>query len=154
MQPSPRQTADQAPGLSLLELAKLGHDLRAAYDEVLREAAPENQRQLLRASADRLNEPPVTSVSPQRSPASNPVEASFASADPNADTFVFNLAPLGVDPAERACLLEALRVAREKLSACASKMPASSIARAGAETLMTNIDDLALLLTGDRAFFQ
>jgi hypothetical protein len=83
MQPSPRQTADQAPGLSLLELAKLGHDLRAAYDQVLREAAPENQRQLLRALADRLNEPPVTSVSPRRSPAKQqfggwPTDGGFA----------------------------------------------------------------------------
>ena len=154
MQPSPRPTLDQAPGLSLLELAKLGHDLRAAYDQVLREAAPEDQRQLLRALADRLHEPPVTSVSSRRAPDGNPIETGLACADRMADVFVFNAAPLGIDAAERACLLDALRVAREKLVGCASRMPAGSVARAGAETLMANIDDLALLLTGDRAFFQ
>jgi hypothetical protein len=50
--------------------------------------------------------------------------------------------------------LDALRVARDRISGCASKMPAGSVAREAAETLMANINDLALLLTGDRAFFH
>ena len=154
MQPSPRPTPEQAPRLNILELAKLGYELRAAYDQVLREAAPEDQRQLLRALSDRLNEPPLTSVSPLPSLQANLTGMGLPSAHSWSDTFEFNVAPLGIDPAERACLLDALRVAREKIKGCASKMPTGSVARAGAETLMTNIDDLALLLTGDRAFFQ
>lgn len=121
---------------------------------MLREAAPEDQQQLLRALADRLHEPPVTSVSSQPSPDNNLIETGLACADPMADVFIFNDAPLGINPAERACLLDALRVARDRISGCASKMPAGSVARGAAETLMANINDLALLLTGDRAFFH
>ena len=142
------------PRLNLLELAKLGYDLRAEYDQVLREGAPEEQQQLLRALADRLHEPSVTSLAPQPSPDSALIETGLACADPTADMFVFDDAPLGISPAERACLLDALRVARERISGCASKMPLGSVARGATETLMANIDDLAMLLTGDRVFFH
>lgn len=153
MQPSLRPAPDQAPRLSLLELAKLGYDLRAAYDQVLREAAPDDQRQLLRALADRLQEPGAAEALRSASNNGGPSTANIRG-NPEADTLVFAAAPLGIDAAERACLMEALGAAREKLGGCASKMPAGSVARAGAETLMANIDDLALLLTGDRDFFQ
>jgi hypothetical protein len=57
------------------------------------------------------------------------------------------------DAAEQERLLSALRDARRALVRAAESMPRRSVTRAGTDLIVTNIDDLAQLLTGSREHF-
>ncbi|MFN3686712.1 hypothetical protein [Salinarimonas sp.] len=57
------------------------------------------------------------------------------------------------DEAEQARLIESLAQARNALVRAAEAMPRRSLARAGADQIVANIDELAFLLTGSRERF-
>jgi len=57
------------------------------------------------------------------------------------------------DATEQERLLSALRDARKPLVQAAESMPRRSVTRAGTDLIVTNIDDLAQLLTGSREHF-
>lgn len=57
------------------------------------------------------------------------------------------------DAAEQERLLAALREARRALVRAGESMPRRSVTRAGTDLIVTNIDDLAQLLTGSREHF-
>ena len=57
------------------------------------------------------------------------------------------------DAAEQERLLSALRDARRVLVRAAESLPRRSVTRAGTDLIVTNIDDLAQLLTGSRETF-
>lgn len=55
--------------------------------------------------------------------------------------------------AEQAALLGTLAEARRALVRAAEGLPRRSVARAGADQVVANIDELAFLLTGSREHF-
>ncbi len=57
------------------------------------------------------------------------------------------------DEAQQAALLQTLAESRRALVHAAESLPRRSVARAGADQVVANIDELAFLLTGSRERF-
>ena len=58
------------------------------------------------------------------------------------------------NPHDQDRLLRAMGEARRELCDAAIKMQSRSLTKAGAETVIGNIDEMAFLLTGYRKFYQ